>query len=117
MEHIVISPVARGYMKLESADPFGNPVIDPSSCAFAARLSIIKATAFPGFLDNDFDMYAMRKALKRTRKFLETTPSLADFTIRRYGTQAPYGNTDAGTDEFIRDFTLVTPSYIFQEPR
>jgi len=56
-------------------------------------------------LDNDFDMYAMRRALKRTRKFLETTPSLSDFTIRRYGTQVPYGNTDDGTDGFIRDFT------------
>jgi len=60
----------------------------------------------------------MRRALKRTRKFLETTPSLADFTIRRYGTQVPYGNTDAGTDGFIRDFTLVTPNCIlFQEPQ
>jgi hypothetical protein len=60
------------------------------------------------FLDNDFDMYAMRRALKRTRKFLETAPSLANFTIGRYGTQVPYGDSDAGTDEFIRDFTSVS---------
>lgn len=58
-------------------------------------------------MDNDFDMYAMRRALKRTRKFLETTPSLANFTIGRYGTQVPYDDTDAGTDAFIRDFALV----------
>lgn len=52
-------------------------------------------------------MHAMRTALKKTRKFLETTPKLKDFTVQRHGTQVPYGDDDEGTDEFIRDFTYV----------
>lgn len=54
--------------------------------------------AFPlGFLNNGFDVYAMRQALIQARTFLETSPSLSTFITGRYGQP---GNSNSDIDSF-----------------
>ncbi|GLB35186.1 putative aryl-alcohol oxidase [Lyophyllum shimeji] len=48
----VVSPTSRGSVRLKSNDPLDPPLIDP------------------GFLATDFDIFAMRQAVKSARRFL-----------------------------------------------
>ncbi|KAJ7139051.1 hypothetical protein C8R44DRAFT_763757 [Mycena epipterygia] len=58
----VVTPLSRGTITLNSSNPLDKPLIDP------------------GFLTNDFDLFAMREALKRAQRFT-TAPVWADYII------------------------------------
>lgn len=65
-----------GSVTLASADPFAFPLIDP------------------GFFTSPFDELAMLRAIKSTRRFIETSP-WAGFALERYG---PVGTAETDDD-------------------
>ncbi|KAJ7832208.1 aryl-alcohol oxidase [Mycena leptocephala] len=80
----VVTPTSRGSIKLNSSDPLGPPLIDP------------------GLLQSDFDVLAMREAIKMARKFVTARagdPDLANAT------------TDSALEEYIRN-TAGTSSHL-----
>ncbi|KAJ7489579.1 alcohol oxidase [Mycena latifolia] len=71
-----------GSITLNSTNPLGPPLIDP------------------GYLTNDFDLFAAREALKRAQKFL-TAPVWKDYIL---ASTADIANlTSAELDQFIRN--------------
>jgi len=87
----VVSPMSRGFVKLNTSDPLDSPLINP------------------GLLSSDFDLLAVREGIKMAQKFvtapvwkgyiIEQTPALANAT------------TDAELEEWIRN-TASTSSHL-----
>jgi hypothetical protein len=59
-----------------------------------------------GFLDNDFDMYALQYQFNLARQFVEQTTPLSNSIIERVGDQVGV-ETDADIDAFHRDTVYV----------
>ncbi|KAF8218301.1 aryl-alcohol oxidase-like protein [Mycena galopus ATCC 62051] len=87
----VVSPMSRGFIKLNTSDPLDSPLINP------------------GLLSSDFDLLAVREGIKMAQRFvtapvwkgyiIEQTPALANAT------------TDAELEEWIRN-TASTSSHL-----
>lgn len=85
--YTLISPVARGSVKITSASPFAIPHVDGQ------------------FLTNDFDVYVMRSLFKSVAQFVATAPSLKALNPQPYGAQVGVV-TDDQIDKFNRDGVL-----------
>ncbi|KAF8078191.1 GMC oxidoreductase-domain-containing protein [Lyophyllum atratum] len=81
----VVSPTSRGSVKLKSKDPVDVPIIDP------------------GFLSTDFDILAMREAVKSARRFVEG-PAWQGYVLNPFGALAN-ATTDPLLDLYIRNLT------------
>ncbi|KAG6867838.1 hypothetical protein C0993_010411 [Termitomyces sp. T159_Od127] len=79
---IVVSPASRGTISLHSSDPFDPPIIDPR------------------YLTSEFDIFALREAVKSSRRFL-AAPAWKDYVIGPAGDIAN-ATTDELLDTFIR---------------
>ncbi|KAF8874753.1 hypothetical protein BD779DRAFT_1613535 [Infundibulicybe gibba] len=66
---VVVTPVPRGSVKLNSSDPFEQPLIDPA------------------LLNSDFDLFAMREAIKSAKRFF-AAPVWKDYGAN-YGVVGP----------------------------
>ncbi|KAG6907390.1 hypothetical protein DXG01_009081 [Tephrocybe rancida] len=77
---IVVSPIARGSVSLGSTDPFDQPLIDPT------------------FLATEFDIFAMREAVKSAQKFF-TAPVWKDYVLSPVG-----GLENATSDQLLDDY-------------
>ncbi|KAG6911011.1 hypothetical protein DXG01_005426 [Tephrocybe rancida] len=79
--NVVVSPMSRGSVSLKSSDPFDYPLIDL------------------GLLTAEFDRFALREAVKSSRRFL-TAPVWNDYIV---GPAGAIGNaiTDEELDEYI----------------
>ncbi|KDR70983.1 hypothetical protein GALMADRAFT_103022 [Galerina marginata CBS 339.88] len=75
----LLSPTSRGFITINSTDPFAAPLIQPN------------------FLSTDFDVAALREAVKAARRFA-AAPAWADYIL------VPVNNatTDDQIDEFLR---------------
>jgi len=72
---VVVSPLSRGSVTLSSSDPFAQPIIDP------------------GFLTNDFDIFAMVQSMKDAQYLIKNGPMSTIVT-------APFAElANATTDE------------------
>ncbi|KAF9062152.1 aryl-alcohol oxidase-like protein [Rhodocollybia butyracea] len=74
----LVSPVSRGFVKLNSSSPWDSPLIDPA------------------FLKEDIDFLMMREAFKSAVNFV-TAPAWKDYLI------GPFGTVNATTDEEIEE--------------
>ncbi|KAJ6535912.1 pyranose dehydrogenase [Mycena vulgaris] len=83
----VVTPLSRGSVTLNSSNPLGPPLIDP------------------GYLTNEFDLFAAREGLKRAQRFV-TAPVWKDYIL------APAVDlenlTSDALDQFIRNNTAST---------
>jgi len=79
---IVVSPLGRGSIALNSNNPFTPPLINP------------------GLLSTDFDVFTLRSAVRSARRFL-SAPIWKDYVLEPVG---DIGNatTDAQIDDYIR---------------
>ncbi|KAF7440154.1 hypothetical protein PC9H_000498 [Pleurotus ostreatus] len=84
----VVSPTSRGWLRLKSANPFDPPLINPA------------------FLDTEFDVFAMRSAVKLAKRIL-ASPAWAGWIIGPAGALAD-ANTDEELDEYARNNTGTT---------
>ncbi|KAJ7139070.1 aryl-alcohol oxidase [Mycena epipterygia] len=83
----IVSPASRGSITINSSNPFDPPLIDL------------------GMLENDFDLFAMREAIKRAQQFFNA-PVWKDLII---GPTRDLENiTSAALDEFIRNTATPT---------
>ncbi|ESK96771.1 aryl-alcohol oxidase [Moniliophthora roreri MCA 2997] len=76
----VVSPTARGSLRLNSNDPFDSPIINPN------------------LLGTDFDIAVMKEAIKSARRFV-SAPVWSDYVL------GPFINitTDAELEQYIRN--------------
>ncbi|KAF9482069.1 pyranose dehydrogenase [Pholiota conissans] len=85
---VVVTPASRGSVTLNRLDPLGKPYIDL------------------GYYKSEFDILAMREALKLSQRFFKAT------VWRKYIIEqvAPPANatSDAELDEYIRSFSFTT---------
>ncbi|KAF5386554.1 hypothetical protein D9615_001729 [Tricholomella constricta] len=81
----VVSPTSRGLITLKSKDPLEPPLIDP------------------GFLSTNFDILAMREAVKSAKRFLDG-PAWKGYVLQPFGALANV-TTDAQLDTYIRSGT------------
>ncbi|GLB38730.1 putative aryl-alcohol oxidase [Lyophyllum shimeji] len=84
---VVVTPISRGTVLINSTNPFDPPVINPN------------------LLDSDFDLFVMREAIRSARRFAQA-PVFSDYVISLVDTAV----TDAELDEFIRS-TAITVSH------
>ncbi|EAU88011.2 aryl-alcohol oxidase [Coprinopsis cinerea okayama7 len=77
----LISPTSRGFVRLASADPFTAPIIDPK------------------FLTTQFDIFALREAVRATKRFV-TASVWNDYVISPWGGLAQ--TSDEGIDAYVR---------------
>ncbi|PPQ82598.1 hypothetical protein CVT25_007112 [Psilocybe cyanescens] len=85
---ILVTPSSRGYVSINSTDPFGKPIIDF------------------GFLTTDFDVQALIESIKLSQKFYKA-PVWKDYIIEQL---SPLPNaTDAELTDFMRN--TAGPSY------
>ncbi|KAJ7489573.1 pyranose dehydrogenase [Mycena latifolia] len=80
----MVTPVSRGSITLNSTNPLGPPLIDP------------------GYLTNDFDLFATREGLKRAQRFV-TAPVWKDYILAPMADITNF--TSAELDQFIRNST------------
>lgn len=78
--YTIISPAARGHVRLTSASPFAIPLIDGQ------------------FLSNDFDMHVLNVGFKQLSAYVNTLP----LDPKPYGSQVGVV-TDAQIDQYNRD--------------
>ncbi|KAJ6451688.1 aryl-alcohol oxidase-like protein, partial [Mycena vulgaris] len=81
----VVTPVSRGSIIINSSDPFASPLIDV------------------GLLRSDFDLFAMREALKRAQQFFKA-PVWRDYIIGP--TQDLKNITSDALDQLIRNAAI-----------
>ncbi|KAF7319801.1 hypothetical protein MKEN_00762700 [Mycena kentingensis (nom. inval.)] len=79
MSAVVVSPVSRGSIKLNSSDPRQPPLIDP------------------GFLTSPFDLYTLRAAIRMAQQYLKT-PAFADYVLD------PVVDLSAMSEEVLEQF-------------
>ncbi|KAF8585897.1 GMC oxidoreductase [Ramaria rubella] len=82
IEVAIVSPLARGSVKLASSDPFTPPLIDP------------------GLFGTQFDMFAARAAIRSAQRFL-TAPAWRSYVLQPFGGLANL-TTDDELDDYIR---------------
>ncbi|KZT22398.1 GMC oxidoreductase [Neolentinus lepideus HHB14362 ss-1] len=78
----VVSPVARGYVTINSTNPFVQPIINPN------------------LLGTDFDVYVAVEAIKSARRFANAS-AWADYIVGPYETWAN-ATTDAEIEAYAR---------------
>jgi choline dehydrogenase-like flavoprotein len=83
-----LPPNLGGTIKLQSANPFDKPIIDPQ------------------WLTTEFDIVALRESVKASKRFV-AAPAWADYVI------SPFGGLSATTDADIDDYIRRTASTIF----
>ncbi|KAF8159226.1 aryl-alcohol oxidase-like protein [Crassisporium funariophilum] len=76
---VVLTPTSRGSVTINSTNPFDPPLINPN------------------FLTTDFDIFAMREAIRSARRFI-AAPVWSNYTISRVSN----ATTDAELDVYIR---------------
>jgi len=81
---VVVTPISRGTVLITSNNPFDPPAINPN------------------LLDSEFDMFAMREAIRAARRFAKA-PVFSDYIIRLEDTAV----TDAELDVFIRQSAIT----------
>jgi len=79
----MVTPVSRGSITINSSNPFDPPLIDP------------------GLLSSEFDVFALRTAIKNSQKFL-SSPAWKDYILGPVG-QLANVMTDTELDEYIRN--------------
>ncbi|KAF4616043.1 hypothetical protein D9613_011414 [Agrocybe pediades] len=84
----LISPTSRGFVKLASTDPFKAPIINPQ------------------LLSTAFDRFAIREAVKATKRFASAS-AWKDYII------APFGSNNATTDDEIDAHVRSLASTVF----
>lgn len=82
--YTIISPAARGHVRLTSASPFAIPLIDGQ------------------FLSNDFDMHVLNVGFKNLSTYINTAPAMQALNPKPYGSQVGVV-TDAQIDQYNRD--------------
>ncbi|KAF9500024.1 aryl-alcohol oxidase precursor [Pleurotus eryngii] len=80
----LISPVARGDIKLATSNPFDKPLINPQ------------------YLSTEFDIFTMIQAVKSNLRFL-SGQAWADFVIRPFDPRLRDPTDDAAIESYIRD--------------
>lgn len=80
--------VVGGWLRLDSSNPFDTPLINPA------------------FLDTEFDVFAMRSAVKLAKRIL-ASPAWAGWIIGPAGALAN-ANTDEELDEYAKNNTETT---------
>jgi choline dehydrogenase-like flavoprotein len=85
---VVVTPASRGSVTLNLSDPLGQPNIDL------------------GYYSSEFDVLAMREALKLSQKFFKA-PVWKDYVIEQVSPPAN-ATSDAALDEYIRNFSFTT---------
>ncbi|KAJ7489583.1 pyranose dehydrogenase [Mycena latifolia] len=83
----VVSPLSRGWIALNSSNPFDPPLIDPA------------------LYHSDFDVFAMGTAILKTKEFL-SAPAWKDYIIRPVDALASALVSDAALDEYIRNTSI-----------
>ncbi|THH11758.1 hypothetical protein EW146_g7933 [Bondarzewia mesenterica] len=83
----VVAPMSRGFVTLNSIDPFDSPLINP------------------GLLDHPFDVFVMVEAIKAVRRFLNAS-AWSGYTIAPYG-EAAIANTDEELVKYARNLTTT----------
>ncbi|KAI0067079.1 aryl-alcohol oxidase-like protein [Artomyces pyxidatus] len=83
----VVSPSSRGSITLKSTNPFDAPIIDP------------------GLLNSEFDIFAMREAIKAGKQFM-TAKAFDGFIIEPFGDFAA-ATTDAEIETYAREFSTT----------
>ncbi|KAG7098364.1 hypothetical protein E1B28_000322 [Marasmius oreades] len=81
---VVVSPLSRGEITLNSSDLLGHPIINPN------------------FLDSDFDLFAMKEAVKAARDFISAA-AWNGYIISATNN----ATTDAELEFFIRNSTAA----------
>ncbi|KAL0954174.1 hypothetical protein HGRIS_005305 [Hohenbuehelia grisea] len=80
----VLTPISRGSVTLSTNNPFDNPLIDP------------------GFLTHDFDMFTMREAVRKAKRFM-AAPAFSGYVLGAFGPINSIDiNNDAQLDAHIR---------------
>ncbi|KAJ7665039.1 alcohol oxidase [Mycena polygramma] len=82
---VVLTPTSRGSLRLNSSDPFVQPLIDPA------------------FLNSDFDVFTMREGMKAAQSFL-TAQVFSDYIIEPVGAFAN-ATTDAELEAYAQLFS------------
>jgi choline dehydrogenase-like flavoprotein len=85
---VVVTPASRGSVTLNRSNPLGQPNIDL------------------GYYSSEFDVLAMREALKLSQKFFKA-PVWKDYVIEQVSPRAN-ATSDAALDEYIRNFSFTT---------
>ncbi|KIM39564.1 GMC oxidoreductase [Hebeloma cylindrosporum] len=85
---VLITPTSRGSVSINSSNPFDAPLIDPN------------------FLATDFDIFALREAVKSARRFVDA-PAWNGYTTGRFTA------TNATTDDEIEAFIRSTAGTLF----
>ncbi|KAF8196451.1 pyranose dehydrogenase [Pholiota molesta] len=85
---VVVTPASRGSVTLDRSDPLGQPNIDL------------------GYYSSEFDLLAMREALKLSQKFFKA-PVWKGYVIEQVSPPANV-TSDTALDEYIRNFSFTT---------
>ncbi|KAF9522005.1 hypothetical protein CPB83DRAFT_900034 [Crepidotus variabilis] len=81
----LVAPSSRGFVKLATSNPFDKPIIDPK------------------FLTTPFDKFAIREAFRGVKRFFRAK-AFSGYVL------APYGSSNAETDEEIDELMRQTVS-------
>ncbi|KAG5718237.1 hypothetical protein E4T56_gene1595 [Termitomyces sp. T112] len=84
----IVTPLSRGSVLINSSNPFDPPIINPN------------------LLDSPFDIFAMREAIRASRRFAQA-PIFSDYVINLVDTAV----TDDELDTFIRS-SAITVSHM-----
>ncbi|KAG5643347.1 hypothetical protein DXG03_001068 [Asterophora parasitica] len=84
---VVLTPLSRGTVLINSNNPFDRPSVDPN------------------LMDSTFDLFVMREAIRSARRFAKA-PAFSDYVLRLEDTAV----TDSELDQFIRG-TAITVSH------
>ncbi|PPQ88178.1 hypothetical protein CVT25_005143 [Psilocybe cyanescens] len=84
---MLTSPNSRGTIKLASANPLDDPIIDPR------------------FLTDDFDIVAMRESVKAVLRFA-AAPAWSDWIAGRFGQAFQNATDDKSIDAYVRNLTI-----------
>ncbi|KXN85084.1 Choline dehydrogenase, mitochondrial [Leucoagaricus sp. SymC.cos] len=88
----LVTPTSRGFVMLNTSDPFAAPLINPT------------------FLNSDFDLEVIKFAVRKAQKFL-TEPAWSDYILAPVDGQ---GNTTmVGTDEELVEYIKTNTATVF----